>query len=107
MVIGAMKGALDVAQNRVDPSERGMLGALRPTSGHERLVNAPDVLHGGEAAQGIGHHDGTRCCFSLSLVESPDDLAGLFRRRTACDDGAIRAPCGGDGGFSYGGGVDG
>ena len=46
MVVGAMKGALDVAQNRVDPSERGMLGALRSTSGHERLVNAPGVLHG-------------------------------------------------------------
>ena len=58
MVVGAMKGALDIAQNRVDPSERGMLGALRSTSGHERLVNAPGVFHGVKAAQGVGHHDG-------------------------------------------------
>ena len=30
------------------------------------------------------------CCFSLCLVESPRQFAGLFRRRIAWDDEAIR-----------------
>ena len=30
------------------------------------------------------------CCFSLSPVGSPRDLTGLFRRRIAWEDGAIR-----------------
>ena len=30
-----------------------------------------------------------RCCFSVCLVESPGEFAGLFRRRIAWDDGAI------------------
>ena len=34
------------------------------------------------------------CCFSLSLVGSPRELAGVFRRRIAWDDGAIREPAG-------------
>ena len=36
----------------------------------------------------------TLCCFSLSLVESPGEFAGLFRRRIAWDDGAIREAAG-------------
>ena len=32
----------------------------------------------------------TTCCFSLCLVESPRQFAGLFRRRIAWDDEAIR-----------------
>ena len=32
------------------------------------------------------------CCFSLSLVGSPRELTGLFRRRNSGDDGAIREP---------------
>ena len=38
----------------------------------------------GEA--GVEHE----CCFSLCLVESPRQFAGLFRRRIAWDDEAIR-----------------
>ena len=34
------------------------------------------------------------CCFSHFLVEPPWELAGLFRRRIAWDDGAIREPVG-------------
>ena len=34
------------------------------------------------------------CCFSLSPVGSPRDLTGLFRRRIAWEDGAIREPTG-------------
>ena len=34
------------------------------------------------------------CCFSHSPVGPPRELAGLFRRRTAWDDGAIREPVG-------------
>ena len=34
------------------------------------------------------------CCFSLSPVGSPCDLTGLFRRRIAWEDGAIREPTG-------------
>ena len=35
-----------------------------------------------------------RCCFSLCLVESPRQFAGLFRRRIAWDDEAIREAVG-------------
>ena len=35
-----------------------MPGACRSTSDHERLVKTPCVLHGTEAAQGVGQHDG-------------------------------------------------
>ena len=34
------------------------------------------------------------CCFSLCLVESPRQFAGLFRRRIAWDDEAIREAVG-------------
>ncbi len=34
------------------------------------------------------------CCFSLSLVRSPQELPALFRRRIAWDDGAIGGPAG-------------
>ena len=37
------------------------------------------------------------CCFALCLVESPREFAGLFRRRIAWDDGAIREPAGAGG----------
>ena len=43
---------------RVDLGERRMLGALRTTSGHKRLVNAPCLFNGAEAAQGVRHDDG-------------------------------------------------
>ena len=33
--------------------------------------------------------DWSWCCFSVCLVESPGEFAGLFRRRIAWDDGAI------------------
>ena len=36
------------------------------------------------------------CCFSLCLVESPRQFAGLFRRRIAWDDEAIREALGAD-----------
>ena len=36
----------------------------------------------------------TLCCLSLSLVGTPRYLTGLFRRRIAWDDGAIREGCG-------------
>ena len=58
VVIRAMQGALDVSQDRIDLGERRMLGACRSTSGHERLVKAPCVLHGTEAGQGVGQPDG-------------------------------------------------
>ena len=88
MVVGAMKGALDVAQNRVDPSERGMLGALRSTSGHERLVNAPGVFHGVKAAQGVGHHDGAGLKVAPRpgrdlLASKPTDTAQAHPHRPA------------------------
>ena len=34
------------------------------------------------------------CCFSLPLVGSPRKLVGLYRRRIAWEDGAIREPVG-------------
>ena len=88
VVVSAMKGALDVAQNRVDPSERGMLGALRSTSGHERLVNAPCLLHGAEAAQGVGHHDGAGLQVAPGpgrdlLAAKPTDTAQAHPHRPA------------------------
>ena len=88
VVVRAMKGALDVAQNRVDPSERGMLGALRSTSGHERLVNAPCLLHGAEAAQGVGHHDGAGLQVAPGpgrdlLAAKPTDTAQAHPHRPA------------------------
>ena len=59
VMVRAVQRTLDVAQDRIDPGERRMPGAGRSTSGHERLVKAPGALHRGEAAQGVGHHDGT------------------------------------------------
>ena len=44
-----------------------------------------------DAAAWAAHRvrDDTGCCFSVCLVESPGEFAGLFRRRIAWDDGAI------------------
>ena len=39
LVVGAMKGALDVTKNRVAPSQRGIPGACRCTSGYELQGN--------------------------------------------------------------------
>ena len=55
VVIGAMQRALDVAQDRVDPGERRMLGACWSTSGHKRGVNTPCVSYGTKAAQSVGN----------------------------------------------------
>ena len=88
MVVGAMIGALDVAQNRVDPGERRMPSALRSTSGHERLVNTPDLFHRGEAAQGVGHHDGAGLQMTPGpgrdlVVSKPTDTAQAQPHRPA------------------------
>ena len=63
-----------------------------------------DVMHGPKAGDGRRRRktfliafldDATRvCCLSLSLVGTPRYLTGLFRRRIAWDDGAIREGCG-------------
>ena len=50
-----------------------MLGALRTTSGHERLVNAPCLFNGAEAAQGVRHHDGAG--LQVAPGPGPDLLA--------------------------------
>ena len=36
----------------------------------------------------------TPCCFSHSLVGSPRELVGVFRRRISWDDGVMREPAG-------------
>ena len=68
MVVGAMQGALDVAQDRVNPSERWITGACRSTSGHERMVNTPGELHSTKTGQGVGEDDGT----GLEVAPGPD-----------------------------------
>ena len=37
------------------------------------------------------------CCFSHSLVGSPQELVGVFRRRISWDDGVMREPAGAGG----------
>ena len=45
----------------------------------------------------LGHSASYRCCFSHSLVGSPQELTALFRRRISWDDEAIREPIGAGG----------
>ena len=82
------QGALDIAQNGVDPSELRMAYAVRPTSGDERVVKTPRVLHGAEAGQPIGYHDGAGLevapCPSFNLlVAKPTDAAQAHPHRPA------------------------
>ena len=70
-------------------------GALRQPGDHGRSLDeslqwrTQLVLGRTEPQQG--------CCFALCLVESPRVFVGVFRRRIARDDGAIREPVGAGG----------
>ena len=70
-------------RTRVDskPSLRRFANTSRPTAGF---------------AVGQRYRKQKGCCFSLCLVESPRQFAGLFRRRIAWDDEAIREALGAD-----------
>ena len=57
-----------------------MLRAVRSASRHEWLVKAPGALHSGEAAQGIGAHQGARFEVALGPI---GDLVALERADAA------------------------
>ena len=73
-------------------SVKALIGAARERGVEHPL--APSTVHRLLSREGLLDK---RCCFALCLVGSPRVFVGVFRRRIAWDDGAIREPAGAGG----------
>ena len=92
---GAAKTMLSAAQMRSLPEYFADIDDPRTRAGRRHSLScilalaSAATLCGARGYKAIGEWvDALGCCFSLSLVESPGEFAGLFRRRIAWDDTA-------------------
>ena len=113
-VIECTDGAINIIDGGVSTSRRiELVGADLPATGRIRRAGSSaarpsdsprhrrGVARRSVPARGVCATARTRsvpsCCFSHSLVGSPRELVGVFRRRISWDDGVMREPAGAGG----------
>ena len=83
-MVGAAQGVLDIAENRIHPSELGALNSGSPAAHHHRLMNAARGGDAMKASQAIGDDPSA----DVQVLLRP---GGDFGETEALDDGELHA----------------